>query len=139
MISDYFVFKSNMYDKVKNFEDLTCWQKSRRLRKNFYTLANDLPDFEKYKLSSQIRQAAVSATANIAEGFGRFNYQEKIQFLRISRASVFELQDHLYSCLDANYISEEKFNELYSDCVDTAKSINGFISFVYDQRNLKKS
>ena len=126
-----------MYKKVKNFEDLSCWQKARGLRKKFYQLADTLPDYEKYRLASQIRGAAVSVTANIAEGFGRYNYQEKSQFLRISRASAFELQDHLYSCLDANYINEEKFDELYFACVNTAKSINGYISYIFDQKTKK--
>jgi len=126
-----------MYNKVKNFEDLTCWQKARDLRKKFYELANELPDYEKYGLASQIRRAAISVTANIAEGFGRYNYQEKIYFLRIARASVFELQDHLYSCLDANYFDKQYFDELYSDCVETAKAVNGYISFIYNQKDLK--
>jgi len=121
-------------NKVKNFEDLICWQKARKLRRKFYQLAKPLPDYEKYRLSNQIRGAAVSATSNIAEGFGRYNYQEKIQFVRMSRASVFELQDHLYTCIDEGYISQAKFDELYLDAVDAAKSINKFISYIFDQK-----
>ncbi len=124
-----------MVYRVKNFEDLTCWQKARELRKKLYQLANALPKYEQYKLASQIRAASVSVTANIAEGFGRFNYQEKIYFARVSRGSIFELQDHLYACLDGKYINEEDFNKLYSHCVDVAKSINGYISYIFGQKN----
>lgn len=123
-----------MYKQVKNFEDLACWQEARKLRGKFYQLASTSPDYEKYRLASQIRGAAISVSSNIAEGFGRYNYQEKIQFARISRGSVFELEDHLYSCLDESYINKDHFDQLYSDCVNTAKSINGYISYIFDQK-----
>ena len=124
-----------MNDKVKSFEDLTCWKKAREFKKKIYQLAKNLPQYELYKLSSQMRGAAVSITANIAEGYGRYNYQEKIQFARYSRASLLESQDHLYSCLDTEYIDNDKFQLLYEESENVGKSINGYISYIYDQKN----
>ncbi len=124
-----------MNDEVKSFEDLTCWKKAREFKKKIYQLVKNLPSYEQYKLSSQMRSAAVSITANIAEGYGRYNYQEKIQFARYSRASLLESQDHLYSCLDAEYIDNERFKSLYEESESVGKSINGYIGYIFDQKN----
>ena len=122
-------------EKVQTYRDLTCWQKARSLKKELYQLAKELPGFEQYKLASQIRSASVSVTANIAEGFGRFYYPEKIQFARISRASVLELEDHLITCLDAEYIKDDKMKQLIALCEGVSKSISGYISFIKNQKN----
>ena len=121
-------------NKVISFEDLTCWKKARVLKRELYQLAKNLPPCERYELGSQMRSAAVSVTANIAEGYGRYNYQEKIQFTRYARASVLELQDHLYTCLDAGYIDNKKFQYLYNQCNDVCKSINGYIGYMLREK-----
>lgn len=126
-------------DKVSRFEDLTCWKKARELRKVLYQLADGLPRFELYKLASQIRSAALSITANIAEGYGRYNYQEKIYFTRIARASTLESEDHLYTCLDANYIDQVRFDFLYQKCEEVSASINGYIGFIFDMKKSYKA
>ena len=122
--------------KVCSFEDLTCWQKARKLRKLLYQLAKQLPDYEKYKLASQIRSAAFSITSNLAEGYGRYSYTEKIHFARISRASALESKDHLYTCLDANYIEKKEFDYLYNQCGEVSKSINGYIGYIWNQKQI---
>ncbi len=126
-----------MYNNVKTFEELTCWKKARELKKELYQLARDLPRYEQYELSSQIRGASVSVTANIVEGYGRFGYQEKIQFARYSRASVYELKDHLYSCLDAGYITQQRFEILFDKCKDVGISINGYIGYLQREKQNK--
>ena len=123
-------------EKVCRFEDLTCWKKARELRKLLYQLADDLPQYEQFKLASQIRSAASSITANIAEGYGRFNFQEKIYFASIARASTLESEDHLYTCLDARYIDQLKFDLLYRACEEVSIAINGYIGFMLDQKKL---
>jgi four helix bundle protein len=85
---------------IKDFKDLDAWQVARELRNEMYKVARLLPEFEKFALATQIRRAACSVTANIAEGFGRFGYQENAQFCRQARGSVFELRDHLTTCVD---------------------------------------
>ena len=119
---------------VQNFKDLTCWKKARELKKKLYLLAKELPGYEQYKLASQIRSAAVSVTANISEGFGRFYYPEKIQFARYARSSVLELEDHLITCLDVGYIKEDSANPLINECIEVSKSISGYIGFIKNQK-----
>jgi four helix bundle protein len=89
-----------MKTPVRDFKDLEVWKVARELRKEIYARSRALPDFEKYGLASQLRRAATSVTANIAEGFGRFSYQENVQFCRQARGSLFELADHLTTCVD---------------------------------------
>lgn len=91
-----------------SFEDLEVYKIAREFRKKIYKLAKELPEEEKYNLSSQMRRAAVSMTNCIAEGHGRYHYQEEIQFLRQSRGSAEELIDDLNVCLDENYIEKER-------------------------------
>ena len=121
--------------KRHHFRDLLCWQKSREVRNAMYRIAETLPDFEKYALANQIRRAAVSITANIAEGYGRYHYQEGLQFYRIARGSLYELKDHLISCFDFQYISRE-MHEHGSHLIEVAKkTLNGYIQFVRKQKN----
>jgi four helix bundle protein len=74
----------------KSFTDLDCWKRRRELRLKLKTIVVKLPGDEKYKLADQITRASRSITNNIAEGFGRFHYQENIQFCRTSRGSLLE-------------------------------------------------
>ena len=71
------------------------------------------------------------------EGYGRFYYREGIQFYRISRASMYELKDHLISCLDIEYIKEDDYNKGLN-LIETAKvSINGYINYVKQRMDEK--
>ena len=74
-----------------------------------------------YKFSAQIQSATVSIMSNIAEGFSRRTTKEFIQFLFIAKASVAEVQSQLYVALDQDYISQQKFEELYSQSDEVAR------------------
>jgi four helix bundle protein len=100
-----------MNGKRHHFTDLLCWKKASELRKSIYRIATQLPETEKYNLTKQLRRVAISITANIAEGYGRFHYQENIQFCRQSRASLYECEDHLITCLDEGYCDKETFDQ----------------------------
>jgi len=76
---------------LKSFEDLECWKAARELR--IFVAQHIIPKFsvdEKYALTSQLRRSSRSVSDNIAEGYGRFHYQENIQFCRIARGSLCE-------------------------------------------------
>lgn len=85
------------------FEDLEVYQAARCFRRSMYKVAEALPEYEKYNLANQIRRAALSLTNCMAEGHGRFHYQENIQFLRQSRGSLQELIDDINVCMDEDY------------------------------------
>ena len=122
------------YGQIRHFTDIEAWKIGREIRKEVYTLIKMLPEEEKYNLSSQMRRAAVSITANIAEGYGRYHYQENIQFCRQSRGSMYEIQDHLVTCLDENYISKENYGRIYSLSERAIKAINGYIKLLQRQQ-----
>lgn len=119
------------YNGNKDFTTLIAWQKCRDVKLFFYNkILPLLPSEERYNLDYQIRKASVSSTANIAEGYGRFHFQEGIQYYRISRASFYELKDHLFSCFDLNFIDIELKNEGEYLIEEAKKILNGYINFV---------
>ncbi len=93
-------------EPLKSFEELNCWKEAVLLRKNLIPLIDSLPKQEEYRLKDQMIRCLRSVTNNIAEGYGRFNYQENIQFCRISRGSLYEIIDHLIIATEQNYITE---------------------------------
>src|SRR5271157_5251202 len=113
--------------QVRDFKDLEVWQTARELRREMYGVAKGLPDVEKFGLASQIRRAAVSVTANIAEGYGRFGYQENAQMCRQARGSLYELRDHLTTCVDEGFVSLDEGKRLDSAARCVARLLNGYI------------
>jgi len=94
-------------ERKSTFETLEVWKEGRELRKEISTLVKSFPPEEKYKLVDQMIRASRSVTNNISEGYGRFHYQENIQFCRESRGSLYELIDHFTIASDEGYITEE--------------------------------
>lgn len=115
---------------AKRFEDLKAWQLSRDFRREIYAISKKFPKEETYILTSQIRRAAISISSNIAEGYGRYHYQENIQACRIARGSVNEALDHLYVALDEKYIDEKKFEYLYEKGREIERALNGYIGYL---------
>jgi four helix bundle protein len=116
--------------EIKSFEDLSCWQKARDLRNVVKDLISTFPVYEKYELVSQMRRASRSVTHNIAEGFGRFHFQENIQFCRISRGSLHELLDQFITALDEGYISEEAYKNFKKQVNTCLAILNGYINYL---------
>ena len=90
--------------KPKSYRDLIVWQKSMELVKTAYRLVEVLPRKELFGLNAQIRRAAVSIPANIAEGFGRWHRKEYVHHLRIANGSLKELETHFLICENLNYL-----------------------------------
>lgn len=124
--------------KKHSFEDVKTWQSARKFRKTIYQITKKFPKEELYCLTSQIRRSVISITSNIAEGYGRYGYQENIQFVRVSRGSLNEVLDQLYVALDENYIDQEIFNNLYKDGRNIEISINCYINFLQKQQKENK-
>ena len=123
------------YKAYKDFTSLRCWQDCREVKLFFYNkILPLLPKEEKHNIDFQIRKSARSTTANIAEGVGRFHYQEAIQFLRISRGSLNELKDDLISCKDLNYIPDKLYNEGLEKIEKAKANVNGFIKYNEKQK-----
>ncbi|MBP1697026.1 MAG: ribosomal protein [Deltaproteobacteria bacterium] len=116
--------------KIERFEEIQAWQEARKLTKKIYDLTNQLPFRRDVKLCGQIRDASVSIMGNIAEGFDRQSKKEFIRFLDIASSSGSEVQSHLYVALDQKYISDENFQETYTQARKTKSLINGFIAYL---------
>jgi four helix bundle protein len=80
--------------KIESFQDFVGWQKSMDLVTESYLLVDRLPQNERYELASQMRRAAVSIPANIAEGFGRWHSKEFVHFLLVANGSLKQLEIH---------------------------------------------
>ena len=118
---------------MNSFEELEVWKSSRLLKKRIWKLSKRFPKEELYKLTDQIIRASRSATANIAEGYGRFHFQENIQYCRQARGSLFEVIDHLITAFDCEYINKEELNDFRNETLNCIKIVNGYIA------NLKRA
>lgn len=115
---------------MKSFEELECWKKAASLRRRISALAKTFPSEEKYRLVDQMIRASRSATAQIAEGFGRFHFQENIQFCRQARGSIFELIDHLITAHEEKLISTEDLAEIRFEIDNCLAVLNGYINYL---------
>jgi len=118
---------TGMRAPVRDFKDLDAWRLARTLRILIYVLVKKLPVEERFALNSQLRRAVQSIGANIAEGFGRYSYQENIQFCRQARGSAYEVRDHLITAADANFISEAECTEADTLAQRVIQVLNGYI------------
>lgn len=117
--------------KIERFEDIKAWQEARVLAKMIYDAAKSNGKFgNDYKFREQIQSAAVSIMSNIAEGFSRRSTKEFTQFLFIAKGSAAEVQSQLYVAFDLGYISQEKFDQLYSKSDEVARLTSGFIQYL---------
>ena len=114
--------------------DLDVWKAARELRRKFYEIARRLPAEEKFGLVSQMRRAAVSVTNNIAEGHGRYHYQENIQFLRHSRGSLEELLDDLTVCSDEQYLEVTEIKGVEMEIGRVRALLNAYIRYLRERK-----
>ena len=119
-----------MEDGRFKLDDFELYLVARGFRKKTYRLIRLLPAQERYALASQMRRAAVSVTNNIAEGHGRWHYQENIRFCRISRGSIDELIDDFNTCEDENYGDQALVVELKAEAYDLIRRINGYLAYL---------
>jgi four helix bundle protein len=113
--------------KLKSFTKLTTWIEGHKLVLIIYELTQKFPKEEIFGLTNQLRRAAVSVTSNIAAGFSRYSYKEKIQFYSTSLGSLTEVQNQLLIARDVKYISLDEFKKLAELTVLNNELINGLI------------
>ncbi len=116
--------------KFKSFEEIIAWQKARELNIKIYKITNQNNFAKDYGLRDQLRRSIISVSSNIAEGFERETSKEFKRFLYISKASIGEVRSQLYLSVDLNYISKDKFEELYKDSIDISKMLSGLIKYL---------
>ena len=119
----------------KSFEELEVWKECRKLRQMISVLSKKFPHSEKYRLINQILRSCKSPCANIAEGHGRYHYQENIQFCRIARGSLTETHNHLTDALDEEYISVVEYNTHLTQLNFCVRLLNGYIAYLEKQKD----
>ncbi len=118
----------------KSFEDLECWQACTEVRRFITELVKQYPKEEKFALVDDMKRAARSTTHNVAEGFGRYHFQENIQFCRHSRGSLHELIDQLITSLDEGHIAKEQYDEGRELIKRALSLLNGYINYLSRQK-----
>jgi len=126
-------------NKYQSFTDLNVWKEARSFQLFIFNLSKPFPREEKYKLSDQIIRSSRSIAANIAEGHGRFHFQEQIQFCRQARGSLSQVLNHIYTAFDCNYISKEQVIEVENKADLLLKLVNGYIFYLKNQKQTQST
>lgn len=121
---------------IRNIKDLEVWQESVKLTKGVYIITNKFPDSEKYNLIKHLRESSRGCAANIAEGFGRYYFREKLQFYGIARGCLLEVFNDIETSYQVSYITKEMYAHFMAQIEKTHKMLNSMISNT--ARQLKK-
>jgi four helix bundle protein len=115
---------------MRDFKTLQVWQKSHAIVLRLYKITATFPKDELYGLTSQIRRAAASIPANLAEGCGRDTQAELARFVHISSGSAVELEYHVLLARDLGFIDQQTFSELDAGINEVKKMLAGFAKTV---------
>ena len=120
---------------IQLFTDLEVYKACRILRKQIAELVKlSFPSEEKYRLTDQIIRSSRSITACIAEGHGRFNYQDNARFCRIAKGSLNETLEHLIVAYDEKIITEDVLKEYKSQIDICLRLLNGYIKYLKQRK-----
>ena len=115
---------------IRSYKDLLIWKKGVEIVKKVYASCKKFPKEEIFGLQTQIKRAAVSIPSNIAEGYGRNYTQNYIQFLKIARGSLFELETQIIISKELNFIGKDEFDEIIDLITEESKMLNAFIKSI---------
>ncbi len=116
---------------MHDFRDLKVWAKAHELALGVYGTTRDFPREELFGLTSQLRRAASSIDANIAEGCGRRSDGELTRFLHIARGSAVELENHLLLARDLHYLADIKCSEFVKRVDEVERMLTAFVQQVH--------
>lgn len=114
-------------EKITDFTELNSWKIAHQLTLEIYKSTEKFPKSEIFGLTSQIRRSASSVSANIAEGFGRKYYAEKIQFYYIAHGSLTETKNHLILAKDLKYILPLEFDRILDILDNSQRLLQGLL------------
>jgi len=112
-----------------DYTKLHVWLESRKLANIIYNISKQFPREEVYGITNQMRRCGVPIPSNIAEGCGRQTSKHTIQFLNLSRGSLYELETQCFIALDQKYMAEEQFNQVFELIRSCKRLQNGFINY----------
>ena len=115
---------------IERFEEIEAWRGARTLAKAVYEISGRGAFGKDFVLRDQIRRAAVSVMANIAEGFERGGDKEFLQFLSIAKASCAEVRSHLYVAGDQAYLNAAQLDELFTQAQGVGRMLSRFMDYL---------
>ncbi len=118
---------SGALGKIRSFTDLKAWQEGHKLVILIYKITKHFPKEETYSLTDQMRRSAASLTSNLAEGFGRQTYKEKVQFYYQAQGSLVELKNQVLIAKDVGYLGDGEFKELVEQANISHQLLQGLI------------
>lgn len=124
---------------MKDFTELKVWQDSKELTVAVYRLTEAFPRKEMFGLTDQLRRAANSICANIAEGFDRFHTKDKIRFYYHARGSISECKSHLLIAGELHYLTQEQAAELIERFSSVSRLLNNMIASLNRCSSLRNS
>jgi len=116
-----------MAEGIKTYKDLLVWQKAMGLVKTVYQVSSEFPDSERFGLKTQLQRAAVSIPSKIAEGWGRESRKYFLNFLRISKGSLAELETLVIIARDLRYLDLELFEQINDKTEEVSRMLNALI------------
>ena len=119
------------------FKDILAWQKAYQYCLAVYKVTVGFPDFERFGLRSQFTRAAVSVTANIAEGYRKLSKQDKLRFFNIAQGSLEECRNYNILSKDLQYITEEDYYVLEEKLEIASKFLNSYCEGVRKNSGIK--
>lgn len=119
---------------IAQFTDLDAWKVNHQVALSIYELTKNFPREEKFGIIDQLRRAASSVTANIAEGFGRFHYLDKIRFYHQARGSNSEVLNFLILAKDLKFVEQKDFERINDLIIQGGRVINGLIRSTESKR-----
>ena len=112
---------------MKNYKELAVWQKAVQLAIEVYEPTSHFPETEKFGLTTQIRKAATSIPANIAEGWGRGTTNDYLRFLSIARGSLMELETHSIVAQGLGFMSQDQLKQTSGSIEEIGRMLNGLM------------
>lgn len=119
-----------MTKEYSGFEEMPLWQQAHALALRVHEVSAAFPRQEDYGLTSQLRRAAVSISANVAEAYGRYHYRDKLNFYYHCRGSTCETKSHLLYARDVGYLDSTAFTRLVQELDIILKQLNAVIATI---------
>lgn len=120
-----------------DFKNIIAWQRAHAFVLEVYKVTRNFPDSEKFNITSQFQRAAVSISANIAEGYKKLSKQDKLRFLNIAQGSLSECENYILLSFDLHYISKVELDTLSTLAEETEKLLNSYCTGILNNSGIK--
>lgn len=122
---------------ASGLENLKIYVLAERIEIFLHKLTKKFPMDEKYRMIDQIRRASSAVTSNIAEGYGRYTYKEKIRYMHIAKGEAVETKQLMVRSQKKEYIKKESLDFIEEKITELLKGINGYIKFLRNKSEEK--